>query len=303
MGRPMSRSHSPAFVFGAAAGGIAVFSSMDAVMKVLTLAIGTYNAILWRTLAIFVISGTVYALRRPPRPSGAALKLHAIRGVVSAVMAFLFFWGLARIPIAQSIALCYIAPLLALFLAAALLGERVARITIYASLIASAGVGVILLGQAQTHASQSEILGVVATLASAVCYSYNIVLMRQQGLVAGPDEITFFQSVTVGICFLLFAPWFATPPAMAQIGPILLAAVLAAVSLALLGWAYARGEASYLAPTEYTSFVWATFFGFTVFGEIPSLYTIAGAALIIGGCLIAARRRPAPPVCDVEAAI
>jgi len=40
-----------------------------------------------------------------------------------------------------------------------------------------------------------------------------------------------------------------------------------------------------------------------LFHEVPSLYTIGGAALIIGGCLLAARRRQAPPVCDVEAAI
>jgi S-adenosylmethionine uptake transporter len=300
----MSRPPSPGFVFGVAVAGIAVFSSMDAVMKGLTLAIGAYNALLWRTLAIFVISGTVYLLRRPRRPSREALRLHAIRGVVSAVMAFLFFWGLARIPIAQSIALCYIAPLLALFLAAALLGERVGRATVYASLIASAGVGVILLGQAQMRTGHEAFLGIIATLGSAVCYSYNIVLMRQQALVANPDEITFFQSVTVGICFLLAAPWLAVPPPAAQIGPIVLAALLASVSLLLLSWAYARGEASYLAPTEYSSFVWATFFGFTLFKEVPSPYTLAGAALIIGGCLLAMRRRaPASLAADVEAAI
>jgi len=299
----MSRSASPVSCSALPVAGIAVFSAMDAVMKGLALAIGAYNAILWRTVAIFLLSGVVYAFRRPPRPSREALKLHAVRGLVSAVMAFLFFWGLARIPIAQAIALCYIAPLLALFLAAALLGERVGRATIYASLIATAGVAVILLGQVQAQTNHTALLGILATLCSAVCYSYNIVLMRQQALVARPDEITFFQSVTVGICFLLVAPWFAVVPPVAQIGPIVLSAALAAISLAVLSWAYARGEASYLAPTEYTSFVWATFFGFTLFSEIPSPYTVAGAALIIGGCLLAARRHPTPPVCDVEAAI
>lgn len=300
----MPRSASPGLVFGVAVIGIAIFSAMDAVMKGLTLAIGTYNALLWRTLAIFVLSGLVYILRRPKRPTREAMRIHAIRGLVSAVMAFLFFWGLARIPIAQSIALCYIAPLLALFLAAALLGERIARATIFASLIASAGVGVILLGQAQVQTDRDALLGIAATLGSAVCYSYNIILMRQQALVANPDEITFFQSVTVGICFLCAAPWLAEVPPVSQLGPIILAAILASVSLAVLSWAYARGEASYLAPTEYSSFVWAALFGFTLFGEIPTAYTLGGAALIIGGCLLAMRRRaPASLAADVEAAI
>src|SRR3546814_16441082 len=63
-------------------------------------------------------------------------------------------------------------------------------------------------------------------------------------------------------------------------------------SLGLLAWAYTHAPASYLAPTEYTSFLWATFFGYTIFGEIVSLWTIAGAALIIAGCVAAARRKP-----------
>ncbi len=126
--------------------------------------------------------------------------------------------------------------------------------------------------------------------------------MRQQALVAGPEEITFFQSVTVGICLSLAAPWLAHLPPAGQLGPILLAALLASVSLLLLSWAYARGEASYLAFTEYTSFVWSILFGWLLFAEVPSVYTLLGAALILSACIYAARRRPVP-VPDVEAAL
>jgi len=70
----------------------------------------------------------------------------------------------------------------------------------------------------------------------------------------------------------------------------------------LYGWAYARGEASYLAITEYSAFLWASALGWLVFRERVSLYTLAGALLIVGGCLIAARRRvAAPPEIDVAA--
>ena len=71
----------------------------------------------------------------------------------------------------------------------------------------------------------------------------------------------------------------------------------------LLSWAYARGEASYLAPTEYTSFVWAALFGWLVFGEHVSPFTLAGAVLIVGACLIAARRKPDLVAHDAEAAL
>jgi S-adenosylmethionine uptake transporter len=79
------------------------------------------------------------------------------------------------------------------------------------------------------------------------------------------------------------------------------AALLAFVSLMLLSWAYARAEAQHLAPVEYTAFIWASLFGFLLFGEAVRPLTLIGAAMIVGACLIAAGRRPVP-VADIEAA-
>jgi S-adenosylmethionine uptake transporter len=68
-----------------------------------------------------------------------------------------------------------------------------------------------------------------------------------------------------------------------------------AVSAVALAWAYARAEAQVLAPVEYTAFVWSALFGWLVFAERVSPWTIGGALLIIAGCLVAVRRPiPAP---------
>jgi S-adenosylmethionine uptake transporter len=79
------------------------------------------------------------------------------------------------------------------------------------------------------------------------------------------------------------------PPA-ANWPMLLFAACLAITSMLLLSWAYARAEASYLAATEYTAFLWAMLFGWLFFDEGVSLFTLAGAALIVAGCILAARR-------------
>lgn len=286
--------------FGVAVLGIATFSMMDAVMKGLSLAIGVYSALFWRTSASAVIGGTIWAVRRRRLPGGAAIRLHLLRGAVSAVMATLFFWGLARVPMAQAIALTYIAPLIALFLAAWLLGERISSRAIIASLIAFSGVALILIGQGAADLGHDAFLGAMAVLASALCYSWNIILMRQQAMIAAPDEIAFFQSIIVALLLGLAFPWFGSLPHAADIPAILLGAALATLSLFLLSWAYARGPASYLAPTEYSSFIWAAFFGYWLFGEIVSPFTLAGATLIIAGCIWAARRGP---IADTEAAL
>jgi S-adenosylmethionine uptake transporter len=292
----------PVVAFAVAIVGIAVFSGMDALMKGLVLAIGVYNALLWRGLAGVATSGAPYLLRPHRRPTRTAMRLHVLRGVVSTAMGLLFFWSLGQLPMAQAIALTHIAPLLSLFLAAWLLGEPVRRRTVLASLLALAGVALILIGQGRAELGQGAFLGAMAAIGSAICYAWNIVLMRQQALVAGPPEIAFYQSVVVTAVLALAAPWLAAWPT-GQWPAILSAALLTVASLFLLSWAYARAEASYLAPTEYTAFVWAAILGFLVFGERVSPWTLAGAAFIIGGCVWAARRRDGVPVADAEAAL
>lgn len=293
------RVPSQAFVFAVAVLGIAIFSSMDAVMKGLVLQLGAFTTLFWRTLAGIVFTGAIYLPTRERWPARSTMRVHLIRGGVSAVMAVTFFWGLARVPMAQAIALAFIAPLLALFGAAFVLKERIPPSAIAASLVAFGGVGVIMLGQASTAPDPDRFRGTIAVLLSAVCYAYNIVLMRQQAMVAGPSEVAFFQSIIVGTIFAGFAPFIAHVPDAHHVPAILLAAALATVSLLILAWAYARGEANYLAPTEYTGFIWAALWGWVVFHEPVAPYTLAGAALIITGCLIAARRRT---VENVEAA-
>ena len=273
--------HSTAVAFGVATAGIALFSAMDGLMKHLSLAIGTYNALLWRTGAGALIAAVFYFGRRTAWPGPEAMKVHLTRGLLGVPMALLFFWGLARVPMAQAIALAFVAPLIALYLAALLLGEKIERRAIAASLLGFSGVLVI---------------------ASAGLYAYNIILMRRQALLARPVEVAFFTSGLMGVSFLVAAPFLAAVPSSDHFPAIIAAALLAFASLLLLSWAYARAEAQHLAPVEYTSFIWAAIIGFLAFDEAVRPLTLAGAAMIVIACLIAATRRP-PPDADVDSGV
>jgi S-adenosylmethionine uptake transporter len=147
------------------------------------------------------------------------------------------------------------------------------------------------------------LLGVAAILGSALCYAVNIVLMRRQALAARPLEINFFQCVTVMALWLLAIPLVGVPAwPGGQWLWIAVACLLSTSGTLLFAWGYARGPASYLAVTEYSGFLWASALGWLVFRERVSLYTLAGAVLIVGGCLVAARGRvPEPPEIDVAA--
>jgi S-adenosylmethionine uptake transporter len=269
---------------------------MDAVMKGLVLAIGIFAVSIWRAVVNLILTGTLYLPRRLPRPTRSVMRIHVARGVIVTVMAGLFFWGIARVPLAQAIALTFIAPLIALLLAAGFLGERIGPRSIGGSVMAFAGVVVIVLGQARADLGTDALIGSLAIIGSALCYAVNIVLMRHQSLAAKPLEINFFQSLTVLVLWLALVPFVGFPawPGEAWLW-VVVAALMSTTGGLILSWAYARAEASYLAVTEYSGFLWAAACGWLFFGEAVSLYTTAGAALIVGGCIVAARNKIEAP--------
>jgi S-adenosylmethionine uptake transporter len=139
--------------------------------------------------------------------------------------------------------------------------------------------------------SDEAALGVGLVLVSAVIYAWNLILQRQQALVAKPLEIVTFQNVIVALILLLGTPFFFHLPQGSAWFDIGMATILALVSLTMMAWAYARAEAQVLVPVEYTGFAWAALFGWIFFGEEVRLTTVAGAALIIVGCWIAAPKK------------
>lgn len=183
--------------FLAACGGVAFFSLMDAAMKGLALGMGAYNALLWRNVAGTVISGGAYAAARTGWPTRAVMRLHIWRGIIVAAMALLFFWALTILPMAEAVALSFIAPLIALFLAAMLLGEKIRWPAILASLLGLAGVCVIIAARLSDEGGHdpAALWGVAAVLGSAVLFAYNLILARQQAQLAKPAEIAFFSDV------------------------------------------------------------------------------------------------------------
>ena len=95
--------HAPLKAYGAAIAGIGLFSVMDMVIKVLVIDIGTYSTMVYRSICGAILASLVALVLRPGRPTGPALRLHVLRGVIAAAMSFLFFWGLGKVPMAQAV--------------------------------------------------------------------------------------------------------------------------------------------------------------------------------------------------------
>jgi S-adenosylmethionine uptake transporter len=284
----------PSAAYAVAMVGIATFSCMDAFMKGLSIEIGAYNAMLWRSIIGLAMSIPMFAVWGRGWPGRSTAIIHLKRSVAAGISVLLFFWGLARVPMAEGVTLTFLSPIIALFLAALMLGEQIRRRTIGASLLAFAGVGVILSGRAGGEGGPDALHGALAIILAGMFYAYNLVLLRRSALLAGPVEITFFTNLVFVGLYGIAAPVAATVPDAGQVLRLSAAAALAILSSLALAWAYAHAEAQRLVTVEYTAFVWATILGAIVFGERLLPLTVAGAALIIAGSILAARGRAAP---------
>ena len=291
-GVTMSRHHH-LMPFLAVAAGIASFSVMDGLMKSASLAIGAYSAMLWRSGLSAVVMAPVWKLGGGKWPKGEVMRLHAVRGLNSAGMATSFFWGLKYLPLAEGMAISFIAPLIALYLAAVTLGETIGRKAVIASGLGLMGVLIIAAARlGQGPYDPNVAWGIAAILFSAVLYAWNLILQRRQAQIADPREIALFQAVYTGLFLAVLAPWLATFPPLAVWAHLAGSAALATLSLMLIAWGYAREETQALLPLEYSAFIWAALLGWIMFDEALTAPTVAGAVLIVAGCLIATRKRP-----------
>ena len=281
-----------------AALAVASLSLMDAFMKSAALAVGALTAAWLRSLLATGIALPLWLARGGRWPKREVLLLHLQRSTVATFMALTFFYALTKLPIAEAIAISFVAPLIALYLARIMLGETIRQQAILASILGFAGTLVIIackIGQADFD--RDTALGLVAILSSAMLYAYSFILIRRQSQVAGPAEIATFHSGVSVLILGLAIPFLFEMPETAVLRDLGAAAVLTVIGAMGLAWAYARAEAQVLVPLEYSGFLWASLFGWLFFAEELTLPTAAGTAIIIAACWLATRgRRPPPPI-------
>lgn len=285
----MSRSH-PTLPILAALAGVACLSLMDALMKHASLAVGVFSATWLRSLLGVAIVLPVWAAQGMRVPPGPVMRLHLLRGVLSAFMALTFFYAITKLPIAETIAISFVAPLIALYLARIMLGEEIRRSAVAGSVLGFIGTIVIIGGRMGSGTVDRDILlGLASILVSAMLYAYSFIVIRRQSQLARPGEVALFHSLVPAVLLALAAPFLFTMPDGVTLGFAGAAALLTVAGAMALAFAYARAEAQVLVPMEYSGFLWASLFGWLFFREAVAPATILGTALIVAGCWIAAR--------------
>lgn len=263
--------------------GVLALSGMDALIKHLAADLNAFTIAFWRYVFGALVAGAIYVGAGRPTITADMWRTHLVRGAFAAGAGVTFFYALGVLPLAQAIAIAFIAPLIIPFAAWIMLGERVRPASLVAGLVGFAGAFVAVSGEPASADGRhpEHAYGVAAVLASALLYAITIVMLRARAGKDGAPIVGLMQALVPAA--LVAGPALAlAPPPPAHIFPTLaLMGLMGASGWFLLIKAYARAEAQRLAPLEFTALGWASLFGFVFFAEIPSAQTLLGAVLII----------------------
>ena len=203
--------------------------------------------------------------------------LHLLRGALGIGMLSLFAYALVRLPLAEAYAIFFIAPLLITLLSGPLLGERVGKARWVAIAVGLLGVLVVLR---PTGAGMFTLAG-GAVLLAAACYSVSAITVRIVNRTDSLESQVFWLMALVG----LGAGAMALPqwvPVRASDGWVLCGvAVTGFLGQLSITEAFRHGEASQIAPFEYSALAWGLAIDWLVWQTLPDAWMLAGAAIIV----------------------
>jgi drug/metabolite transporter (DMT)-like permease len=264
--------------------GILFLTAMDAVVKAQMQSHPVAVAVCLRFMFGGLVALAVVGVMRPPVPTRSELLANVLRVPVVVLTAGSFFYSVSLLPLAEAIGLSFLAPGFIALLGVLLLKERLDAAVLVALAAGFVGMAVMLWPKLQMGVTGST-LGVAAALFAAFAYAFNIILLRKLAQNQHVATIVFFQNAGPAVMLAPLAWWFWTPQGLNDCAMYLLAALLGVFGHMMLTQAFSRAPASRIAPTEYTSLVWAALLGFLFFAEVPTLYTFAGSALIVAGSI------------------
>lgn len=257
----------------------AVFSGTDVLVKLLTQHFAVPQVTFMVTLAALVL----LLLQATATGRGAALmprypRLAMLRALLLAVDTLLIHYAFAVLPLAEAYLLAFLTPVLVAILAFLLLGERLSMLAWSGVVIGFAGVAIALRPGVVALS-----MGHAAAAGSALVFALSLLLLRRAKS-AESDGALVSTLLVVQTALALAVAAVAgglAPPGPGDIAMVVAAAAFLLVGHMLLVRAFRTGDASVVAPFQYSQIVWGCLYGALIFAAPVELHTLAGAAVIV----------------------
>jgi drug/metabolite transporter (DMT)-like permease len=266
---------------------VLLFAMMSALVRFLGDVVPVGQVVFFRSafaivpvLAIYAWRGEIGAAIRTGRPLG-----HLTRGLISVASMFLNFASLARLPLIDATAISFAAPFITVALAAVILGERVRAYRWSAVVVGFCGVVVMLWPYLDVPAlvgagSTPTTIGALCAITAAFTNSGAVIQTRRLTDSETTASIVFYFSLICTFAGLVTLPFAWVTPTATQLAALIAIGVIGGLSHLFLTESYRYAPASVVAPFDYVALLWAFFFRYMLFGEVPTFHVYVGAAIV-----------------------
>lgn len=263
-----------------------LFACMDTTTKYLTAHYNVPFVVAMRYLVHFMVMMLLLA----PRHSKQLIKTHRTglviaRALVLTGASLCIGLALQRMPLAETIAINFLAPTLVVLLAKSILGEKIDSFGWLA--VAIGFIGVLLIAR---PGSGLNVLGVVFALLAAVANASYQLLSRFLASTEKAITLLFYTAMVGSIVFGIALPWFweHKAPSNLELALFLGMGITGGLGHYLFTLAYRFAPASVLAPATYLQLLWAGLLGWLVFDALPDALGMLGMAVIAASGLMIA---------------
>lgn len=265
--------------------GMFLFAAVDTIAKFLTSDLHPFQIVWTRQLGLLVGALFLLALHGRHLFLTAHPKLQLIRGLVAALSAAAFIFAIRHVPLADAVAVSFVAPFMVTLMAALILREPVGWRRWVAVVLGFVGSMIILRpGMGVVH--PAAILVVVA----AFFFACRQVISRAIAARDGTGTTILYTAMTAVFVLSVPLPWVWVTPSGPEFLLLVGLAMLAGLAEVCVIRALELGLAVAVAPVHYTLIIWASLYGWLVFGQFPDAWTWAGTGIIMATGMYMLRR-------------
>lgn len=261
-----------------------LFSAMSVLVKLMGTRLDSLQMAFFRA-AFGLLTILPFAMASGPRSLRTRRPFaHLIRGMVGAAGMFCGFYSIAHLPLADASAYSFTRPLFLIVLAALYLGERIRLRRISATTVGFVGVVIMLRPSASI-----EPAAIVALLGAMFVALVAVLIKRLTRTERPVTVMLYFGLISTTIALIpALAVW--RQPTWAELGMLMLVGAFGASAQSCMIRGYMVGEATAIAMYDYARLLYAFALGYVIFHEVPDIWTLVGALVIVGATLYIAYR-------------
>tara|TARA_B100000579_G_scaffold387668_1_gene360243 strand:- start:481 stop:1332 length:852 start_codon:yes stop_codon:yes gene_type:complete len=211
--------------------------------------------------------------------------LHLLRCISGLIALVAIFIALRKLPLATVVSISFAAPIFTTIFSIFFLSEKVGIFRWLAVVIGFVGILVI------TEPGISELnIYYIFPIIFCLGLSYVAITIRQLSTSEPVWLISFYFSLSIMLLSFLTIPQGWVMPSFNHLILLSFVGIFGGVANLWLSQSYKYSEVSLVTPLKYLALVFAIFFGYFIWGEIPTIKTLMGACLVIISTLIIFRR-------------